>query len=56
MSWRNGIFYIILQSGDTTERLDHGVLTRAKRKELGLDADCLSSTVGCRKPDKITTR
>ena len=44
------------KSGDTTERLDHGVLTRAKRKELGLDADCLSSTVGCRKPDKITTR
>ena len=44
------------KAGETSNRLDHGVLTRARRKELGLDIDCLSSTVGCRKPDKVTTR
>ena len=42
--------------GETSSRLDHGVLTRARRKELGLEIDCLSSSVGCRKPDKVTMR
>ena len=44
------------KAGETSIRLDHGVLTRARRKELGLEIDCLSSTVGCRKPDKVMTR
>ena len=37
-------------------RLDHGIMTRAKRKELGIDLDCLSSMVGCRKTDNVNKR
>ena len=38
------------------ERLDEGVLTRKKRKEMGLDVDLITTNKGCRKPDNITVR
>ena len=33
-----------------------GVITRAKRKELGLDVDFLTTSEGCRKRDAINMR
>lgn len=44
------------KSGETCERLDIGVMTRQRRKELGLDIDQLSSSEGCRKQEDITVR
>ena len=36
------------------ERLDLGVMTRSKRKLLGLNVDMLTSSEGCRKEKNIT--
>lgn len=44
------------KQGDAEERLDTGMMTRAKRKELGLDLDFLTTTEGCRKREAITVR
>ena len=44
------------KSGDSDVRLDIGIMTRAKRKELGLDLDFLTTTEGCRKREAITVR
>ena len=44
------------QSGDTPERIDTGMLTRSKRRELGLDVDFLTTTEGCRKREAINVR
>ena len=38
------------------ERLDFGALTRAKRKELGISIDLLTTEEGCRQRDAITQR
>ena len=38
------------------ERLDLGVLTRARRRQLGLDSDTLTEEEGCRKRDMINQR
>ena len=35
---------------------DFGILTRAKRREYGLDVDCLTTLEGCRKKDNINVR
>ena len=35
-------------TGDTVERLDTGVMTRARSKELGLDLEELTTSEGCR--------
>ena len=37
-----------------SERLDFGVMTRHKRKLLGLNVDTLTSSEGCRKVENIT--
>ena len=44
-----------LKSEDDTneQRLDVGRITRAKRKELGIHLDELTSSEGCRKKDQI---
>ena len=42
--------------GDTVERLDFGMMTRGKRKELGINVDFLTTEEGCRKRDNITQR
>lgn len=44
------------QYGETEDQLDHGVMTRSKRKELGIDVDFLISPGSCRKPEAVTTR
>ena len=44
------------QSGDTADRLDLGMMTRAKRKEMGLDINFLTTTEGCRKREAINVR
>ena len=44
------------KAGDTNERLDTGVMTRQRRKELGLHVDELTSMQGCRKREAITVR
>ena len=36
------------------ERLDLGVITRSRRKLLGLNVDMLTSSEGCRKEKNIT--
>ena len=38
------------------ERLDFGVMTRAKRQELGLSIDVLTTDAGCRKRENVTQR
>lgn len=38
------------------ERLDFGMITRAKRKELGISIDVLTTEEGCRKREAITQR
>ena len=44
------------KSGDVKERLDIGVMTRQRRRELGLDVEELTSTEGCRREENITVR
>ena len=44
------------KSGDVKERLDIGVMTRQRRRELGLDVEELTSSEGCRKEENITVR
>ena len=44
------------KEGDSGSRLDIGMMTRAKRKEHGLDLDFLTTTEGCRKREAITVR
>ena len=38
------------------ERLDTGIITRQKRKELGIDIDKLTEEGACRKRENINTR
>lgn len=38
------------------ERIDFGVMTRAKRQELGLSIDVLTTDEGCRKRENVTQR
>ena len=44
------------KSGEVKERIDVGVMTRQKRRELGLDVEELTSNEGCRKKENITVR
>ena len=44
------------KKGDTGVRLDSGVMTRARRKELGLENDFLTTDEGCRQRTNITIR
>ena len=44
------------RSGEFIERLDTGMMTRSKRRSLGLELDELTSKEGCRKEDAITMR
>ena len=44
------------KSGDTIERLDTGMMTRARRISLGLELEELTSKEGCRKEEAITVR
>ena len=41
---------------DAEERLDYGMMTRARRKELGISIDVLTTEEGCRKREAITQR
>ena len=44
------------KSSEVKERLDVGMMTRSRRKELGLDIDEFLSEDGCRKPEEINVR
>lgn len=44
------------ESSNPQERLDYGVMTRAKRQELGISIDLLTTEEGCRKREAITQR
>ena len=44
------------KSSEVEERLDVGMMTRARRKELGLDVDELHSGDGCRKREEVNVR
>ena len=52
--------YCLKHEGDVTEesaeRLDHGRLTRAKCKELGISIETLTTDTGCRKRDLVAVR
>ena len=44
------------QRSDIPERLDCGYMTRSKTRELGLDKEFLTTSMGCRKRDAINVR
>ena len=44
------------QRSDIPERLDCGYMTRLKTRELGLDKEFLTTSMGCRKRDAINVR
>ena len=44
------------QRSDVPERLDCGYMTRSKTRELGLDKEFLTTSMGCRKRDAIKVR
>ena len=44
------------KAGNDVDRLDTCRITRAKRKELGLDIEELTTSEGCRKREAITVR
>ena len=41
---------------EKVERSDFGMMTRTRRKELGIHVDFLTTEEGCRKRDNITQR
>ena len=43
-------------SSQPIERLDYGIMTRSKRRELGLAIDLLSTNFGCRKSKDVAVR
>lgn len=44
------------ESRTPPERMDYGMMTRARRKELGISIDLLTTEEGCRKREAITVR